>query len=193
MNKLSPFICGVAMVAVLGCGQAATNNSTTKPEDNKSAKSAKPDTATGSSMDLFQEGNKAYTAKDFKKAIELYGKALDLEKKEPKLEKKWWFVLIDNLSLAYGISGDIKNSRETIEYGISKEPTYPLFYYNNACGYGEENNEAKAIDNLKLAYKYKDNVLEGEKIPEPTTDSSFKNLMKSETFKKAVADMKTAK
>jgi len=192
MNKLSLLICGSAMMAVLGCGQAATNNST-RPEVNKPANSAKPDTAAGSSMDLFQEGNKAYTAKDYKKAIELYVKALAIEKKERKLEKKWWFVLIDNLSLAYGISGDIKNSRETIEYGISKEPTYPLFYYNNACGYGEENNEAKAIENLRLAYKYKDNVLEGEKVPEPTTDSSFKNLMKSETFRKALTEMKTTK
>ena len=193
MNKLFLFVCCAAVVTFLGCGQVAPENGN-KPAENRPANATKPEAVTeNSSMDLFQEGTKAYFAKDFKKATEIYRKALDLEKKDPKLEKKWWFVLIDNLSMAYGISGDIKNSREVIEYGISKEPTYPLFYYNNACGYGEENNEAKAIENLRLAYKYKGNMLEGETIPEPTTDSSFKNLMKSDSFKKAVENMKSGK
>ena len=89
------------------------------------------------SLQYLAEGSKFYLERDYKRAIPPYQKALDLEKRERKLERKFWIVLVDNLAMAYGISGDIKNSQAVLEYGISKEPTYPLFYYNMACGYGE--------------------------------------------------------
>lgn len=186
MNKLSLIVCGIAMLIVLGCGESSTNRNTAT-----SANNSKPDAAsTKTSQDYLEEGNAAFKEEDYKKAIEPYRKAFEMEKKDQKLEKKWWFILIDNLSIAYGITGDVKNSREVLEYGISKEPKYPLFYYNLADGYGEENDEANALKNLELAYKYKANILDGEHIPEPTTDSSFRVLMKSPTFKKAVMEMK---
>ena len=101
--------------------------------------------------------------------------------------------MLDNLAIAYGITGDLTSSKEVMEYGISKEPKYPLFYYNLADSYGEQNDEANAIRNLRLAYKYKYNILEGEHIPDPATDCSFKFLMKNESFRKAVDDAKSGK
>ena len=77
-----------------------------------------------------------------------------------------------------------------LEYGIKQEPTYPMFYYNMACGYGESDDEANAIKNLRLAFQYKANMIKGEHLPDPATDSSFKRLMKSEKFRKAVEEMK---
>lgn len=185
MNKLSLLVACGAILIVMGCGASTdSNNGKGSANDNKSAKSSK---------DYLDEGNIAFKAKDYKKAIEPYRKAFDLEKQDRKLEKKWWFILLDNLTLAYGITGDLTSSQEIAEYGISKEPTYPLFYYNLADVYGEKNDEANAIKNIRLAYKYKDNLLDGEKIPEPTTDSSFKFLMKNESFKKAVEEAKSGK
>ena len=44
-----------------------------------------------------------------------------------------------------------------------------------------------------LAFKNKANMIEGETFPNPETDSSFARLMKRETFKKAIAEMKSSK
>ena len=145
------------------------------------------------SLDYVAEGSRSYLERDYKAAIPPYQKALDLEKQERKLEKKWWIVLVDNLGMAYGITGDIKSSMSVFEYGIANEPTYPLFYYNMACGYGELGDEANAIKFLQPAYKYKKNMLDGERLPDPLTDSSFSRFADSETFKKAVKEMKSGK
>jgi|SRR5436190_11356941 len=153
---------------------------------------AMPALAQKTSMDYLGEGSRYYIAGEYKKAIPPYQKALDLEKKERKLEKKFFFVLVDNLAIAYGITGDIKSSMATCEYGIKEEPAYPIFYYNMACGYGELGDEDNAIKYLRLAFKYKANMIEGEHFPNPETDSSFAKFRDSANFKKAIADMKAA-
>ena len=100
---------------------------------------------------------------------------------------------MDNLGMAYGITGDIKSSHAVFEYGISKEPTYPLFHYNMACGYGELGDEENAIKHLRNAFKNKANMIAGERFPDPMTDSSFEKFRDSEKFKKSVAEMKSQK
>jgi tetratricopeptide (TPR) repeat protein len=144
------------------------------------------------SLDYAAEGSKYYLEGEYKKAIPPYQKALDLEKQERKLPKTLWYVLVDNLAIAYGITGDIKKSMAVLNYGIEKEPTYPMFYYNMACGYGEIDDEDNAIKYLRLAYKYKANMIEGERFPNPETDSSFEKFLDSEKFMKAIAEMKSS-
>src|SRR5215216_5018376 len=80
------------------------------------------------SMDYLREGSVLYMNGEYAKSIEPYQKALELEKKERKLERKFWILLVDNLGIAYGMTGDIKSSFSVFEYGISVEPKYPLFY-----------------------------------------------------------------
>jgi tetratricopeptide (TPR) repeat protein len=143
------------------------------------------------SFEYLAEGSKYYMNGDYQRSIPPYQKALDLEKKERKLEKKFWIVLVDNLGMAYGITGDIKSSFDVFEYGIATEPTYPLFYYNMACGHGELGDEENAIKYLRLAFKYKDNMLKSEHLPDPMNDSSFARFRESESFKKAVKEMKS--
>jgi tetratricopeptide (TPR) repeat protein len=143
------------------------------------------------SMDYLIEGSQSYMNREYKKAIGPYQKALDLEKKERTLERKYWIVLVDNLGMAYGMTGDIKSSFGVFDYGISVEPTYPLFYYNMACGHGELGDEDNAIKWLRLAFKHKANMIAGERFPNPETDSSFAKFRESEKFKKAVAEMKS--
>lgn len=92
--------------------------------------------------------------------------------------------------MAYGITGDIKSSFGVFEYGISVEPTYPLFYYNMACGYGELGDEDNSIKWLRPAFKNKANMMPGERFPNPETDSSFAKFRDSEKFQKAINEMK---
>lgn len=141
-------------------------------------------------MELLQEGSYYYLKHDFKAAIGPYQKALDLEKQHRTLEKALWQVLVDNLGMAYGITGNLDKAKETFEYGISKDPDYPLFYYNMACTYGEKKNMDKAIEYLKLAFARQENMIPGEKMPNPATDSSFKAFLGNEKFQTALKELK---
>jgi Tetratricopeptide repeat len=135
-----------------------------------------------SSMELAAEGSRLYIQHDYKGAIGPYSQALELEKVNPKLEKPLWYVLVDNLGMSYGITGDLQKAKETFQYGVNKDPTYPIFYYNLACTYAELGDTPEARDYLKKAFEYKANVLPGENIPDPRRDDSFKKLMKNKEF-----------
>src|SRR5712671_262554 len=141
-------------------------------------------------MDLMKEGSAFYIRNDFKQAIGPYSKALELEKKQAILSKTLWYVLVDNLGIAYGVTGDLKKSKETFEYGLSKDSKYPLFYYNLACTYAEMNDLDQAIPNLKHAFEYKANVIPGEMVPDPATDDSFQRFMKNDRFLAALKEIK---
>ena len=136
-----------------------------------------------SSMELVQQASLLYLRHDFKGAIGPYSQALELEKVNPTLEKPLWYMVIDNLGMSYGITGDLQNAKGIFEYGVSKDPTYPLFYYNLACTYAEMGDAAQAGNYLKKAFDYKANVLPGENMPDPTKDDSFKKLMKDKEFR----------
>jgi hypothetical protein len=135
-----------------------------------------------SSMELTAEGSRLYIQRDYKGAIGPYSQALELEKASPKLEKPLWYVLIDNLGMSYGITGDLQKAKETFDYGVSKDPTYPIFYYNLACTYAEMGDATEAEDYLKKAFENKANVLPGEGMPDPRKDDSFKKLRKNKEF-----------
>lgn len=134
------------------------------------------------SLDYFKEGTLSYEKNDYKNAIDPYQKAFDLEKQNPKLGQTLWRVLLDNLATAYGITGDLKNSRDVITYGMSKDPTYPLFYYNMACVYAESKDLENTMANLKKAFQYKQNMITGETMPNPRTDDSFQGFMHTKEF-----------
>src|SRR5256885_321761 len=86
-------------------------------------------------LSLVSEGSVYYLKQDYEHAIGPYQKAVDLEKEKRTLDKNIWRVLVDNLGMAYGITGDLDHAKETFTYGIAKDPDYPMFYYNMACTY----------------------------------------------------------
>ena len=141
------------------------------------------DSVQRSSMELMEQASRLYLQHNYRGAIGPYTQALELEKANPKLEKALWYVLVDNLGMAYGITGDLQKAKETFDYGVSKDPTYPLFFYNLACTYAEMDDAAKAGSYLKKAFDYKANALPGETMPDPRTDDSFKKLMKNKEFR----------
>jgi len=130
-----------------------------------------------------------YYNRDFKKAIYYYEKLMGIEEKEVKFNKEIWRVIVDNLGMAYGLSGELEKARETFELGIRKDPIYPMFYYNLACTYAEFRDLENAIKNLKTAFKYKNNQNQGEGMPDPKKDSSFSHYLNNEKFLKVLSEL----
>ena len=141
-------------------------------------------------MEYMKEGSRHYLNKNYKEAIGHYSKALELEKKQSVLSKTLWYVLIDNLGMSYGITGDLKKAKETFEYGLSKDNRYPLFYYNLACACAEMNDMEGTIVNLKNAFKYRQNMLPGESMPDPAADDSFQRFMRNDRFLTVLNELK---
>lgn len=138
------------------------------------------------------QGSRFYMQQNYKAAIKPYQKALDLEKQNPILSKSLWQVLVDNLGMSYGITGDLDRAEATFNYGLSKDSTYPLFYYNLACTYAERNNMDRTMDFLKKAFSYKANVIPGEQMPDPHVDDSFQRFMRNAEFRQLVDSLTSA-
>ena len=114
------------------------------------------------SMDYFLAGSSYYDQDDFKRAIPPYAQALALEQQDPKLEKKLWHVLVDNLGMAYGVTGDLEAARKIFEFGIQKDADYPMFYYEMAAYFGEKGDMQSAMTYLQQAYDRRGNFMPGE-------------------------------
>jgi len=140
-------------------------------------------------MELFRRGSAFYIQGNYRKAIEYYQPALDSEMKRPQLGKTYWTVLVDNLGMSYGISGDLEHAKQVFQYGLGKEPTYPMFHYNMACSYAEGGDMDSTIGYLKTAYQYRGNSLPGESMPNPRKDSSFQRFMKDPRFLQTLAEL----
>ena len=138
---------------------------------------------------LLEQGSRFFLERDYKRAAPPYQKALDREKANRTLSETLWRVLVDNLGMSYGIPGDLKHAKEIFEYGLSKDPKYPMFHYEMACTYAEMNDVDKTIKYLKQAFEYKDNMIKGETFPDPWTDDSFQRFMKDDKFVNALKEM----
>jgi tetratricopeptide (TPR) repeat protein len=141
---------------------------------------------------LMTDGNHAYMRGDFAGAAKAYQRALDAEKKQPTLDRPTNITLIDNLGTAYGITGNWDKAREVFDYGVSKYPTYPMFYYDIACIYGRKKDADNAITYLQKAFANRTNLAAGQKIPDPLTDNSFDAFKDNDRFAKAVKSLSEA-
>jgi tetratricopeptide (TPR) repeat protein len=91
-------------------------------------------------------------------------------------------VVIDELSMSLGISGDLKGSREVNEAAIAEDPEYPLYYYNLSCADAEAGDPRAARTHLQQAFDRRTNALKGETFPDPTEDDSLQKLRKDDAF-----------
>ena len=130
----------------------------------------------GRASDVYMSGNLA-------KAIPLYRSVYDREKSRRTLTPAFWRVLVDNLGMAYGITGNLDSAEAVFRYGIQSDSTYPLFHYNLACTYAERDDMDQAIARLTHAYAYKGNMMKGEEFPDPANDESFKRFLGNKQFK----------
>lgn len=148
----------------------------------QSAADASGENLAETSLDYVREGSLYFVQHDYAASIAPYKAALDAEKQKRTLPRNLWLVLVDNLSIAYGVTGDLNRAEETLNYGLSQDATYPIFYYNLACVAAGRNDENKTMDLLRKAFSYKSNVISGESMPDPRTDDSFKPFMADPRF-----------
>jgi predicted Zn-dependent protease len=134
-------------------------------------------------------GHALFKQEKYADAVAPYEKARELEASGSKLSSDQHRVLIDQLAMAYGISGDLKKTHALLESAIRDDPEYPLNYYNLACAYAEDGDKGKALTNLSLAFQHKEHVLKGEQMPDPRTDSSFQKYVRDEDFTKLMAKL----
>lgn len=130
----------------------------------------------------FGYGSIFYLQKEWPRAVAHYERALEQEKAKRKLPPAEWKVLVDNLGMAYDLSGNLPKAETTFEYGIHEDPTYPMFHYNLACTYAEAHDLDKALEELKVAFQYRNNSIPGEGMPDPAKDDSFKRYLANPRF-----------
>jgi len=139
--------------------------------------------------DYLRDASRLYLQHKYAAAAESYQKALDLEKQQHTLDPTMFRVMVDNLGMSYGLTGNLSKAKETFEYGIAQDPQYPLFYYNLACTYGEMGQMDESLEQLRLAYRYKANIIAGESFPDPLKDDSFRKFLSDQKFVDAVHAM----
>jgi hypothetical protein len=84
--------------------------------------------------------------------------------------------------MAYGISRDLNRAEETLNYGVSQDPTYPMFYYNLACVSAGRNDMNRTMEFLRKAFSCKANVIPSESMPDLRKDDSLKAFMADQRF-----------
>jgi tetratricopeptide (TPR) repeat protein len=153
-----------------------------------------PPPAPPNSVELLNIGRALFRKHEYAQAIPPYQKAFELEKAQPQLDRTRWRVLIDNLGMAYGMTGHLREAKATFEQGIQADPTYPMFHYNLACTFAEMNDLDHAMQSLKTAFRHRKNQNSGEDVmPDPRQNSSFQRFMKNETFRNLVNDLAATK
>jgi hypothetical protein len=131
--------------------------------------------------DAFGYATAEYMKHQYAGAAVAYRSALAMvnESDEPV---KFRRVVTDQLSMSLGISGDLKGSREVNESAITKDPEYPLYYYNLACTDAEAGDPRAAHTHLQQAFDRRTNMLKGEPFPDPAEDDSLQKLRNNEAF-----------
>jgi tetratricopeptide (TPR) repeat protein len=138
-----------------------------------------PDSATE-----FEYGSVFYLHQEWARAALHYERSLQLEKQQRTLSQTRWNALVDNLGMAYGISGDLAKAKAVFEYGTKENPSYPIFHYNLACAAAESGDLDSALAQLKLAFQFKAYSNPGEGVPDPAKDDSFKRYLTDPKFLK---------
>lgn len=165
-------------------GAAASAHPSPAPPAAQSAPAA---AAPSTSTTLFATGSKFYLEENYPLAITYYQQALDLERANPQLDRITWRVLVDNLGMAYGMSGKLDLAQRTFEYGIAEDHTYPMFHYNLACTFAERRDRERAMQSLRTAFRYRAHHNPGEPgVPDPRRDRSFQQLLKQADFRRFV-------
>jgi predicted Zn-dependent protease len=134
-------------------------------------------------------GQAQFKQRKYALAVASYESARSLEKSGTRLSLEQHRILVDQLAMAYGISGHLKKARALLEDAVRQDPNYPLNYYNLACTLAEEGDKEKVLENLSLAFQHKDKLVKGETMPDPRTDSSFQKYRQDDDFIKLMKNI----
>jgi len=132
-------------------------------------------------------GHTLFKEERYREAIPVFLNTLKLDSKHvlPLAHRR---AVIDELGMAYGISGDLQTSKTHFERAIRDDPDYPMFYYNLACAYGEMGELEPVLLNLRAAFERKQNLNQYETMPDPATDDSFRRFAQDARFKQLLRE-----
>jgi tetratricopeptide (TPR) repeat protein len=134
--------------------------------------------------------DRLFLHRDYASAASSYQKALDLETQHRTLTRDMFRVLIVILGEAYSLSGSPDKAKTTLERGIAEDTEYPMFYYIMAHTYARAGKMNETLEQLRLAYQYKDNMIPGdEPLRDALQDELFRKFMQDPRFVKAVREM----
>jgi tetratricopeptide (TPR) repeat protein len=135
------------------------------------------------------DADHAYMHRDFKKAAQLYQKALDLEGQNRTLTRATFRMVVLGLGTAHFLAGDMNAVKGAADQGIAEDPEYPLFYYLKARACAKMGRLNESLEQLRLAYKHKDNMAPGDPFPNPLLDDAFRRFANVPEFVQAVHEL----
>lgn len=137
----------------------------------------------------FGLGDLHYVMKRFTPAAEAYEKARELDNKKRQLEREQRRDLLDQLGLSYAYARKWDKAEKVYKAAVEEDPEYPIYEYNLSCVYAEKGDLDTALQHLKRAWEFKDNMPEGQPFPDARTDDSWREFWEHPKFKDAVRDM----
>jgi tetratricopeptide (TPR) repeat protein len=129
----------------------------------------------------------------YSEAALAYEKTAALAAVEKSLSSDEVRILTDNLGMAYGLSGQLDKAKALFVAAIEKDPDYPLYYYNLACTHSELGSLALALENLRLAFARRPNMIGGKPLPDPRIDNSFARYYADPQFQVVMKELYSEK
>jgi hypothetical protein len=146
--------------------------------------------APSTSFDFFHKGQPHYRAGEYRKAVEYYRRALELERQGRRLEAAQWRELVEEAAWAYGSIGDVQAAQAVAEYGLAEEPDHAIFHFIMAVVHASRDDLDATIAALNKAFLNKARLPPGQRLPDPRTYAPFQRFSKDEEFRRATKNMK---
>jgi tetratricopeptide (TPR) repeat protein len=142
------------------------------------------------SRDYWRWGAIASNNTEYEKATRYFQKSLDLEKVSPMLDQEILRRMVADLGHFYEKFGDLARAKETLEYGLSKYPDYPLYHYNMACVIALTQKMDESLAELRLAYANRKNRYpEEQELLDPLEIDCFSKFAREQKFIQAIREM----
>ena len=142
--------------------------------------------APSTGFDYYHKGRLLYLLKDYGRATGVLATALEMERRERRLDLASWRDMISLLIDSYGGAGDIALVKETLDYAAASDPANPRFQmalarYN--AGLGDLD---KIIEHLEKAFRLNATSGHAVTLSDPLRDRAFERFWKDERFRKTV-------
>jgi tetratricopeptide (TPR) repeat protein len=118
-----------------------------------------------------------------------YTKARELDDKKHELDKAGRHDMLDQLGLSYALDADYKTAEAVYQDALKEDPEFPMFHYNLACVYAESHKLGDALEELRKAWEFKDNMPKGQPFPDPRKDDSWREYLDNPKFQDVVREM----
>jgi tetratricopeptide (TPR) repeat protein len=118
-----------------------------------------------------------------------YAKARELDDKNHELDKAGRRDMFDQLGLSYALDAEYKLAETVYQDALKEDPEFPMFHYNLACVYAESHKFPDALEHLKKAWEFKDNMPAGQPFPDPRKDNSWREYLDNPRFQEVVREM----